>query len=314
MHLQGRLLVPVDTDPADRAAARGGAGDGVATGSADARADARTAPACWMSAALVGLVGLGALCWWSRISDACRVLAVWGGVVAGDRRGDPSSIGGRAAAGHRRVVVDRDTVVRLVPVPLADLPGDARGVGAAVVGRRVRASRWRSRRSSPRSRSGIIETPIRARHASGGRGGGCSGCGRSTCGGRSPASAPWRWSSSLSPAPAWPPPRSGRTRSRSPSRRPADPSAIPFAAAAPIAASRGAAPRRRDRRRRPRRPDHHDDDRRGSRRADRSPLYPDDDDGAADDHDDRPRRRLRRRRRMTRAWRRRSSGTRSVTP
>ena len=44
VHLQGRLLVPVDTDPADRAAARCGAGDGVATGSADARADAPPRP------------------------------------------------------------------------------------------------------------------------------------------------------------------------------------------------------------------------------------------------------------------------------
>ena len=109
-------------------------------------------------AAVVGLLGLAALCWFLHIVTAGRrrslavprrVLRHRARLAARHRRGDPRRIAGRSGARHLGAAVDRHPQLRPVPVPLADLPDHAGGSRPAAVRGPVR-DRDRARRRDHR--------------------------------------------------------------------------------------------------------------------------------------------------------------------
>ena len=162
LHLQDRRPVPRDADAGHRAAPRRGLRHALAAGRADARTDAQQGPPARRGrrrrprrARRAVLVPA------HRHPGRRRPLAVPRRVpghrdrhAGGHRRGHPPRRPRRAVARHADPAVDRDPVLRAVPVPLADLPGHPRRGREPVVDRPVRGRRWRSPPSSPRSPSG----------------------------------------------------------------------------------------------------------------------------------------------------------------
>ena len=99
--------------------------------------------------AVVGLAGLGVAAWFLHVvvqdGPARRPVAVPRGLPRRRRRdrhddggGDPPGGVGRSAARHARAELDRHPVVRVVPVPLADLPDHSDHRGRRADGVRVR--------------------------------------------------------------------------------------------------------------------------------------------------------------------------------